>query len=149
MLPWIRMHAFCYDRSADHSAQWQDLELTFSRLLQRGYRHVKEEGKELRMLHLDPQKHSCMRVWDLRKLHVFVYENAQTIISWLLPAFKGFYDRHAQLTSYCINTQNVMCATHTVYMQTLIGVFFVHGNGNTFECLTRGWNLFYFDGLHI
>ena len=46
------------------------------------------------MHHLDQQKRSCMCVWDPWKLHVSVYENAQTIISWLLPALKGFYDTH-------------------------------------------------------
>ena len=51
------------------------------------------------MRHLDQRKRSCVRVWDPRKLHVTMYENAQTIVSWLLPKFKGFYNTHAQLAS--------------------------------------------------
>ena len=37
--------------------------------------------------------------WDPRKLHVSVYKNAQTIISWLLLAFKGVYNTHIQPVS--------------------------------------------------
>ena len=55
--------------------------------------------KHARVRHWDQWKCSCVHVVDPRKQHVLVYENVQTIISWLLPAFKGFYDTHAQLTS--------------------------------------------------
>ena len=49
------------------------------------------------MRHLDPRKHSCVCVSDPRKLHVSVYENAQTIVMWLLPVL------------YRIDTQNAVC----------------------------------------
>ena len=87
------------DRSAAQSAQWQELELILRRLLQHGNMRERRKGGSVRACHLDLRKCSCVRVVDPRKQHVFVYENAQTIISWLLPAFKGFYDTHAQLTS--------------------------------------------------
>ena len=44
--------------------------------------------------HLGPRKRSCMHVLGPRKQHASVYENVQTIISWLLPLLKGFYDTH-------------------------------------------------------
>ena len=47
-----------------------------------------------------------------------------------------------------IHTRKTPCALR-IYTQTLIGVFFVHGNAHTHACLTGGWNLFYFDGRHL
>ena len=61
------------------------------------------EGKELRMHHS-------------RKLHVSVYENAQTIVRWLLPAFKGLYDTHTQLAS--ISHRHAKCCVRYVYIHT-------------------------------
>ena len=58
-----------------------------------------------------------MRVVDPRKLHVSVYKNAQTIVSWLLPVLKGFYDTHAQLTSVWYIRKH--CLAYFLYMETL------------------------------
>ena len=71
------------------------------------------------MHHLDQRKRSCVRVWDPRKLHVSVYENAQTIVSWLMPLSKVFTTRMRSLLPYSINTQRRVpyiqgvCAIHT------------------------------------
>ena len=115
MRPKIRMHAYNYDHSAAHGAKWQELELYCTGFYNTETRG--REGKDKCLCHLDPLKHSCMRVCecDPQKLHVSVYKNAQTIVSWLLPVFKGFYDAHAQPVSVCHtymqNDLNAACAT--------------------------------------
>ena len=67
------------DHSAAHSAEWQDLELIFRGLVQHG--NMCERREELVHASLRPAESSCVRVVDPRKLYVFVYENAQTIVS--------------------------------------------------------------------
>ena len=62
-----------YDGSAARGAQWQNLE--------HNTETVAPEGKEECMRHFDPWKRSCVRVLGPRKLHVSVYEYAQTVIS--------------------------------------------------------------------
>ena len=64
------------DHSAAHSAQWQDLELTFRQLLQHGNMRERRE----RVVYVS-RKSSRMHVLGPRKLHVSVYKNAQKIIS--------------------------------------------------------------------
>ena len=97
----ISMHACLskdvYDHSAAHRALWQDLELIFRRLFQHGNRPARRARIVYASLSL--QKRSCVRVWDPQKLHVSVYENVRTIVSWLLLAFKGLYDTHTQPVS--------------------------------------------------
>ena len=67
---------------------------------------------------------------------------AHTIISWLLPAFKGFTIRiRSSLRFRVIQTRKTLCALR-VYTQAVISVLFVHRHGNTHACLTQGWNLF-------
>ena len=66
------------------------------------------------MRHIDQRKRSCVRVVDPRKLHVSVYENAQTIVSW---RSKVFTTRMRSLLPYGINTQNAVCATY-IYANT-------------------------------
>ena len=106
--------------------------------------------EELCMLHLDSQKCSCTRVWDPRKLHVSIYENVQTIVSWLLLAFKGLNDsQYTYAPFFSDRHSKTLCALLRTCTQIVIGIFFVWGNGNTHVCLTLGWNLFYFDECHI
>ena len=84
-----------HNHSDTHSAEWQDLEVIFRWILQYGI--MRERRERVAYASLRPTEtlmHACQR-----KLHVSVYETAQTIISWLLPAYKGLYDTHAQLTS--------------------------------------------------
>ena len=95
------------------------------------------------------RKRLYVREWDPRKMNVSVYENAETIVSLLLPAFKVLYDMHTQPFLSHVGIQNAVCATYTVCTQTVIGIIFVHGNGNTHVRLTQWWNLFYFDGRHL
>ena len=97
MHPVIRMHACNFDCSAAHSAQWQELELIFGWLLQHG--NMRERSKRVAHASLRPAETFMRAVVHLRKQHLSVYKNVQTIISWLLPALKGFYNMHAQLTS--------------------------------------------------
>ena len=142
MRVWINMHACDYDRSAAHGAQWQELELIFGQLLLHG--NMRERRERVVHVSLRPTE-TFMRA--CRGPTEAAWFRAQTIISWLLPALKGFYDMHAQLTS--VSYIQAKRRVRYVYTQTQIGVFFVHGNGNTHACLTQGWNLFYFDGCHL
>ena len=101
MCPIIRMHAYDYDHSATHGAQWQELDIA-----QAFTTHAR----------------------DPLKPHVSIYENAQRV-------FKSFYDAHTQHVSV-IHACKTLHALR-VYKQTVIGVFFVHENGNMHACITR------------
>ena len=133
--------------AALHSAQWQDLELVQPAFTTR--KKPRQRKEELRMRHLDSRKYSYVHVWDPWKLHVSINESAQAIVSWLLPSFKGLYDMHIRrpFPSHT-GMQNPICALR-IRTQTVIDGFFVQGNCNTHACLTRWWNLFYFDGHHL
>ena len=102
------------DCSAGHSAQWQNLELIFGGLL-----YISEtgarEGIELRMRVWDHRKCSCTRVWDPRKLHISLYEKAQTIVSWMLPALKGFSDTHTRMDRYSFFLNQASLKNHFVF----------------------------------
>ena len=139
------LNKYVCDRSAAHSAQWQDLELIFHRHLQHGNRLERREG--VAYASLRPAETFSVRVWDPQKLHVSVYENAWTIVSWLMPALKGLYDAYA--ACFCIiYTSKTKCAIRT-YTQTLMGIIFIHGNGAKHVCLTWWWYLFFFDEHHL
>ena len=49
-----------HDRSAGHSAQWQDLELIFRLLLQHGNMHKRRE----RVVYVETFMHACLRPTD-------------------------------------------------------------------------------------
>ena len=62
MRPVIRMHAYDYNSSAVHSAQWQELELILRRLLQKG--NMRERRERVMHASLRPTEafmHVCMR----------------------------------------------------------------------------------------
>ena len=62
MRPVIRMHACDYDRSTAHGAQWQELELIFSWLLQHG--NMRERRERVVYGLLIPTEtfiHACLR----------------------------------------------------------------------------------------
>ena len=102
-------------------------------------KHAREKGRKKRMHHLDQRKHSFVLVVDPEKCA----NNCQLIV-----ASAQRFLRHA-CAAYLknnINKQNAVCATYT---QTLIGVFFIHGNAHRHACLTGGCNLFYFDGRYL
>ena len=135
--PWKR------DRSATHSAQWQDLELIFRRLLQHGNMRKRREGVEHASLRpAETFMRACLRPMEAACFHVQECASNHQLIDAGIQRFL----RHAYAARF--RMQNALCALR-IYTQTLIGVFFVHGNGNTNACLPRGWNLFYFDGRHL
>ena len=120
------------NRSAAHGAQWLDLELIFLlRLTQHRNRRARRE--RVADASLRPAKtfmHACT-VQGPRKLNVAV--------------FKGFYDTQTQPVSVSLkNAKSCVRSMYNVYTQTVIGIFFVHGNRDMHACLTQGWNLFYF-----
>ena len=82
------------------------------------------------MCHLDPRKRSCVHVWDPGKLHVSVSENAPTIVSWLLPAFKGLNETHSQPDSMSYMHAKVHIRKHWLayflYTETVIRMHVLH-----------------------
>ena len=148
MRPLIRMRAYDYDCSAAHGAQWQELELILRRLLQHGNIRARRKGsigcaslrpaETLMRACMRPSEAACFRVRKCTNNHQLNCGRCSNV----------FTTRMRSLLPYCINTQNAVCAAYiTIYKQTLIGEFFVHGNGYALACLTRGWNLFYLDAI--
>ena len=135
MRPVIRMHACDYDRSAAHGAQWQELELIFGQLLQQG--NIRERRE--RVVHAShrpaetfmracrrPTEAACLRVRKCANNRQLIVAGAQRFV------------RHACAAYFrVIHTRKTPCALR-IYTQTLIGVFFVHGNAHTHACLTGG-----------
>ena len=78
MRPVIRMHAYYYDRSAAHSAQWKELELILRWLLQ--HRNMYERREGVVHVSLRPAETFMRACTRPTKLHVSVYENTQTIV---------------------------------------------------------------------
>ena len=112
------------DRSAAHSAHWQDLELIFRRLLQHG--DMRERRERVVYVSLRPTEtfiHACLRPMEAARFRVRKCPNNLHLII-------------AQLTSILYKHAKRRVRYVYVYSQTLIGVFFVHGNGNMHACLT-------------
>ena len=79
MRPVIRMHACDYNHSAAQGAQWQELELIFSQLLQHG--NMRERRERVVYALLIPTEmfmHACLRPTEAAH---FCEQNAHTIIS--------------------------------------------------------------------
>ena len=93
----------------------------------------------------------CLRPTEAACFCVKKCSNNRQLIVVAIHRFVRYayaYAMYAALSVYQKCKQNDVCATYTiihVHKQTVILVFFVHGNSNTHACLTRGWNLFYFD----
>ena len=115
------------DRSAAGANIWR---LFTTRFLQ----HGAKEG--------DSYACSCVRVWDPRKLHVSVYENAQTIFSWFLPLFKGLYDTHTQPAS--ISYRHAKRCMRFVHIRKQYLAYFSYTETVMRMRVCRWWNLFYF-----
>ena len=114
------------NRSAAHGAQWLDLELIFLlRLTQhRNRRARRERVADASLRPAETFMHACT-VQGPRKLNVAV--------------FKGFYDTQTQPVSVSLkNAKNCVRSMYNVYTQTVIGIFFVHGNRDMHACLTQG-----------
>ena len=71
----------CYDRSAAHGAQWQDLELIFRRLLKNGKMRMRGDGVVYASLRpAETFMCACLRPTSAVS-YVSVYENSQKIVS--------------------------------------------------------------------
>ena len=128
MRPVIGMHACDYDHSAAHGTQWQELELIFGRLLQHG--NIRKRGTEvacasLRLVEMfmrachRPTEAACLRVRKCANNRQLNFAGPQRLL------------RHACAADFpVIHTRKAPCALR-IYTQTVIGVFFVDGNGNT------------------
>ena len=103
------------DRSAAHIAQWQDLELIFLlRLTQHGNRRARGE-----------------RVADASFRPAETFMCACTRPTEAECCRIQRFLRYAYTASFrVIQTRKALCALRA-YTQTVIGVFFVHGNGET------------------
>ena len=102
------------NRSAAHSAKWQNLELIFGGLFttQKQVSQGKKSTKRRKQSSVE-----CYRRSKVFPIRIF-----------------------SQFPCYT-DTQNAAC---TMHIFTVISAFFVHGNGDTRACLTVWWNLFYF-----
>ena len=135
MRPVIRMHVYDYNRSAAHCAQWQELELIFGRLLKHGNICARRE----RVVHASHRPaemfmRACRRSTEAACFRVQKCPNNHQLIVAGVERFL----RHACAAHFCVvHTRKTPCAQR-IYTQTLIGVFFVHGNANTHACLTGG-----------
>ena len=109
------------DHSAAHIVQWQDLELILLlRLIQHGNMRVRKERVEFASLRpAETFMRACMRPTEAA-----CCRNERFIRYAYAACFR------------VIHTRKMLCVLH-VYTQTVIGVIFVHGNGNTHACLTR------------
>ena len=135
MRPVIRMHACDYDRSAAHGAQWQELELIFGRLLLHG--NMRERRERILHASLRPAE-TFMRAYrgptEAARFRVQKCANNHQLIVAGVERFL----RHACAAHFrVIHTRKTPCALR-IYTQTLIGIFFVHGNAHTHACLTGG-----------
>ena len=129
----IRMHACDYDRSAGHGSQWQELELIFGRLLQHGNMRERRE----RVVHVSHRPaetfmRACRRPMEALRFRVQkCANNHQPIVAgierFLLHACAAHF--------HVIHTRKTPCVL-CIYTQTVIGVFFVDGNGDMHACLT-------------
>ena len=101
-----------WDRIADHSAQWQNQELIFGTLFTTR-RERRERDAYACLRPCSGNVHACVS-----ETHVSCtfpcMKKTQTIFSWLLPLFKGYfvlYDTHTQLP-YHTDKQNAVCSSY-------------------------------------
>ena len=129
------MHAFDYDRSVAHGAQWQELELIFGRLLLHG--NMRERRERVVHASLRPAEtfmRACRRPTEAACLRVQKCANNRQLI---VAGARRFLQHACAARFRVIHTRKTPCALR-IYTQTLIGIFYVHGNGNMHACLTQG-----------
>ena len=85
--------------------------------------------------------HACISTTEAAGFRVQKCANNHQLI---VAGFERFYDTHAQPVSVSPRHAKRRVRYVYIYTQTLIVVFFVHGNGNMHACITGGYNLFYF-----
>ena len=124
-----------WDRSAAHSAQWQDLELIFCRLLQHGNMRERREGVAHASLRpAETFMHVCLRLMEAACFLVRKCANNHKLIVAGVERFL----RHAYASRFSVTqTRKSLCAL-CIFKQTLTGLFFVHKNVNMHAILTRG-----------
>ena len=106
MRPVIRMHAYDYDRSAAHGAQWQELEIILCWLLKHG--NMRERTERVAHASLRPAE-TFMRVCP-RPMEAVCFRvrkganNHQLIVAGVQRFFRYAYaDRRAKSYVYYIN----------------------------------------------
>ena len=120
MRPVIRMHACNYDCSTAHSAQWQELELIFSRLLQHGnMRERRERVVYALLIPTETFMHACLRSTEAARFREQKCANCHQLIVAGIQRFL----RHACAAHFhVIHTHKTPCALR-ICIQTLICVF--------------------------
>ena len=125
----------CQDRSTAHSAQWQDVELIIRRPTQ--HRNRPKRRERVAYASLRPAERfmrACLRPTEAACFPVRKCANNRQLIVAGIQRFVGYAYAYAARFRI-IQTCKTLCAL-LKYTQTLIGVFFIHGNGNTHACLT-------------
>ena len=126
----------CYNCSADHSAQWQDVELIFCQPTQHGNR--RERRERVAYASLRPSEtfiHVCLRPREAARFRVRkCANNCQLIVAGIQRFVRYAYAAHFRVI--LVHTGKTMWPLRT-FIQTVIGVFFVHGNSDTHACLTQ------------
>ena len=135
MRPVIRMHACDYDGSAAHGAQWQELELMFGRLLQHGNICERRE-RVVHASHRPAETFMCACRISTEAAHFRVQKCANNY-HLIVAGVERFLQHACSAHFRVVHTRKTPCVLR-IYTQTLIGLFFVHGNALMHACLTGG-----------
>ena len=103
------------NRSAAHSAEWQDLELIFRQLLQHRIMRESREGSSVCITYCrsaETFRHACLRPTEAACICVQKCANNHQLI---VAGVQGFYDTHAQLTS--VSSKHAKRHVHYIYIR--------------------------------
>ena len=113
---YVCVHGICYYRSAAHSAQWQDVELTFCRpTLHRNRREKKKDvayaslrpAETFMLACLRPMEAACFRVQKCANNRQLIVAGIQMFVGYAYAAcFRIIY------TIQYIDLQNAVCARY-------------------------------------
>ena len=116
-----------YDRNAAHSAQWQDLELILRQLLQhRNTRYRRERVAYTSLIPVEAFMRACMRPTEAACFRIKKCANNHQLI---VASIQRFLQYAYAARFRVIHTCETLHARR-VFTQKVIGIFFVHGNGN-------------------
>ena len=102
------------NRSAAHSAEWQDLELIFRQLLQHRIMRESREGSSVCITYCRSAEtfmHACLRPTEAACFCVQKCANNHQLI---VADVQSFYDTHAQLTS--VLYKHAKCHVRYIYI---------------------------------
>ena len=129
------MCSYLLQCSAAHGAQWQDVKLIFRRPTQHGNRRQRREGVAYGSLRpAEMFIHACLRPTEAACFRVQKSANNCQLIVAGIQRFVGYA---YAAPFHVIHTRKTLCAQH-ICTKTVIGIFFVLGNGDTHACLTQG-----------